>query len=64
MDIRVLNYFLTVAREGSISAAAALFTYDTTSAFKTIKRIGRRTWKTIYLFVEIVDYTNRRRYDT
>ena len=41
MELRILQYFLMVAREKNITRAAKQLTYDTTYIIKTINAVGR-----------------------
>lgn len=43
MELRVLNYFLMVAREENITRAAEMFHTNTADSFKTDCTVGRRT---------------------
>ena len=42
MEIRILRYFLTVAREEKYYQSSQCFTYYTTDIVKTINAAGRR----------------------
>ena len=54
MDIRTLQYFLAVAREESISGAAA---------FKAAQRTGNRAWQTAFYPREPQNNADGRWYD-
>ena len=61
MEIRVLQYFLAVAREQSISAAAEAL-HLSADPFPSAQRFGRRVGQTVDDPRQPQDYVNGRRH--
>ena len=59
MDIRVLQYFLTVAREESITRAAEAFRMKQPTLSRQLKDLKDKLGKNLSILQEIVSFASR-----